>query len=141
MSKCDQWKGLFIHCKKESLHPGDHDNGRTTWARIGSDLRIYQLTLAEIERLSAERRRLEELVARQRQQESSVTANGPCQHSFTSSTEFGDIKYKYSEEGDPYPYRVFWNVNACTRCGESQREYDEYYGDDMATIHVTWQRV
>ena len=64
MAGCDQKKGLLGKCRKEMLHPGDHDNGKTTWPRIGSDLRIYQIALSESERLRAEHRRLQELTER-----------------------------------------------------------------------------
>jgi hypothetical protein len=137
MSSCGQKKGLFGYCKRESLHPGDHDNGKTTWPRTGSDLRIYQLALAEVERLRAEQLRLEEIAKRHEQKESAV-ANGVCVHTPGSRTEFGEIRVK----GDPpYRYREFWNVTACTKCGEeTHREADEYYGDDMADIHWKWRR-
>lgn len=64
MSRCDQKKGLLGYCKKEMLHPGDHDNGKTTWPRTGMDQRIYLKALAVSEGLRAEQRRLEELAER-----------------------------------------------------------------------------
>lgn len=64
------------------------------------------------------------------------TADSSCTHAFTTHMEFGDIKIK----GDPpYPYREFWQVTSCTKCGEAHREGDEYYGDDMAEIHWKWR--
>ena len=72
MSRCDQKKGLFGRCTRESVHPGDHDNGKVTWPRTGSDLQIYQIALAEIERRRAEQRRLRELVERHECENSDV---------------------------------------------------------------------
>lgn len=137
MPRCDQKKGLFGYCKKESLHTGDHDNGKTTWPRVGSDLRIYQKALAVADQLRAEQQRLDETVKRKGQQESVVAATDSCMHSLRSYMEFGDIKAK----GDPpYLYREFWNVTVCGKCGkETQREADEYYGEDMAEIHLKWR--
>jgi len=63
-------------------------------------------------------------------------AESSCAHEFRTYLEFGDIRIK----GDPpYPYREFWNVTSCTKCGEAHREGDEYYGDDMAEIHWKWR--
>ncbi len=63
-------------------------------------------------------------------------AESSCAHEFRTHIEFGDIKIK----GDPpYPYREFWHVTSCTKCGEAHREGDEYYGDDMAEIHWKWR--
>jgi hypothetical protein len=64
MSGCGQRKGLLGYCKKESLHPGDHDNGKTTWPRTGTDREIYLKALAVEERILAEHRRLSELAER-----------------------------------------------------------------------------
>jgi hypothetical protein len=137
MSKCRQKKGLFGYCRKESMHPGDHDNGRTTWPRVGSDLRIYRLATTEVDRLRAERRRLDAPVERHGQG-GNVGLNGACEHSFEySHLEFGEIKYR--EGNEPRPYREFWHLYACTSCGVARREDDEYYGDDMAQIHMTWR--
>ena len=137
MSRCDQKKGLFAYCRKEKLHPGNHDNGKTTWPRVGSDLRIYQLTLAELERLHAERRRLDALVDRHEQKNPPVATPDGCEHSLEYHTEFGSIKQR--EGDDPYLYREFWHVQTCTRCGAANRESDEYYGADMADIHWKWR--
>jgi hypothetical protein len=138
MSSCGRKKGLSGYCKKDLLHPGDHDNGKKTWPRTGGDLRIYQLALAEVERFRAEQSQLNEKVQRHEQKESATSANEGCAHVSGSHTEFGDIKIK----GDPpYRYREFWHVTACTKCGkETHREADEYYGDDMADIHWKWRR-
>ncbi len=51
MGRHEQKKGLFGYCKRESLHVGDHDNGKTTWPPPGSDLRVHQSALPEVERL------------------------------------------------------------------------------------------
>jgi len=66
------------------------------------------------------------------------SANGACVHACRWRMEFGEIKVK----GDPpYPYREFWQVESCAKCGEEvSREGDEYYGDDMAEIHVKWRQ-
>ena len=42
MSGCAWRKGFLGYCKKDSMHPGDHDNGKETWPRTGSDLEGYQ---------------------------------------------------------------------------------------------------
>jgi hypothetical protein len=78
------------------------------------------------------------LVPRHELKEATVAANRSCVHSPGSHMEFGEIKIK----GDPpYRYREFWQVTACTKCGEEMhREADEYYGDDMADIHWKWSR-
>lgn len=62
-----------------------------------------------------------------------------CAHTPTSYMEFGD---QIKRKGDPpYPYREFWHVERCTKCGrELHREADEYYGEDMADIHWKWRR-
>jgi hypothetical protein len=64
MSRCDQKKGLFGRCTRESLHPGDHDNGKVTWPRMGGDLMVYQYALQELERRRAQQRQLQELAER-----------------------------------------------------------------------------
>lgn len=64
MAGCGQKKGLFGYCKKESVHPGDHDNGKVTWPRVGSDLQIYLGALSRIEEMRIEQRRLADLAAR-----------------------------------------------------------------------------
>lgn len=61
---CGQKKGFFRYCVKGSLHPGDHDNGKVTWPRIGLDLEIYLLALAKKEEYLAEHRRLLDLAER-----------------------------------------------------------------------------
>ena len=41
MSRCDQKQGLLGYCKKESMHPGDHYNGKIRWPRTGIDQEKY----------------------------------------------------------------------------------------------------
>jgi hypothetical protein len=137
MSRCDKKQGLFGYCTKEKLHPGDHDNGKKTWPRVGTELRIYERTLLELERLRAERQQLDALVERHQQTDSGATSPAECQHMYKNSLQFGDIKQK---DGEDRPYREFWSVRTCTRCGATEREQDEYYGEDMAMIHITWPR-
>src|SRR4029453_4897794 len=31
--------------------------------------------------------------------------------------------------------RPFWHVRECAKCGATEREADEYYGDDMDVVH------
>jgi hypothetical protein len=70
--------------------------------------------------------------------ESAIAATSLCAHSLNNHTEFGDIGVKGNP---PYRYREFWSVTTCTKCGkETNREADEYYGDDMADIHWKWSR-
>ena len=138
MNRCDERSGLFGRCQKEGLHPGDHDNGKKTWPRQGADLHVYQLALAELERVRAEQKRLEDIVQRRGGTSLNEKSDSNCLHDFVSSLEFGQIRWRGQD--DPYPYREFWNVRTCKRCGLTEREADEYYGDDMATIHITWRR-
>src|ERR1022692_3714405 len=136
MSQCDKKKGLFGRRKKDSnLHPGDHDNGKTTWPRTGSDLHIYELALVEFERLQIERRQREELLNRINQDKLEEAEGGACNHTPKNHMEFDEIKQKGNP---PYLYREFWNVSTCSKCGDQHREADEYYGDDMADIHWKW---
>jgi hypothetical protein len=86
----------------------------------------------------SERRRLEEFVEPYEPTSASGTLSSRCRHEFRSSMEFGEIKWKGQE--NPYRYREFWHVQTCMKCGLTERESDEYYGDDMATIHITWRR-
>ena len=53
MIRCEGRNGLFSRCRLEELHPGDHDNGRRTWARAASELHIYRLTVASRARRSS----------------------------------------------------------------------------------------
>ena len=138
MDRCDGRSGLFGRCHKQSLHPGDHDNGKKTWPRLGSDLQIYRLALAELDRLRAEQRRLAAIAQRHEQTRPFGIEHTDCDHVFGNSIEFGEIKWRGQD--DPYRYREFWHVETCKKCGLTKREADEYYGDDMATIHVTWRR-
>ena len=63
-SRCDEKQGLFGRCKQESLHAGDHDNGKTRWPRRGADLEIYLGALSILDQQQKERARLEELADR-----------------------------------------------------------------------------
>ena len=51
MARHRQKKGSFGYRKRESLHVGDHDNGKTTRPPQGSDLWVHQSALPEVERL------------------------------------------------------------------------------------------
>jgi hypothetical protein len=62
MIRCDARNGFLGRCRKEHLHPGDHDNGRRAWPRVGSELHIYQLALDERERYRTRRRRFPDAV-------------------------------------------------------------------------------
>src|SRR6266496_2552971 len=64
MSRCDGKRGIFGRCTKEQTHPGDHDNGKSTWPRVGMDLEIYLRTLSYLEEMNAEERRLQGLAER-----------------------------------------------------------------------------
>jgi hypothetical protein len=61
MDRCEQRRGLLGRCKLEKVHPGEHDNGKVTWPRTGSDLRIHQMTLSQLEEMRQERARLQAL--------------------------------------------------------------------------------
>jgi hypothetical protein len=38
MAGCDQKKGLLGKCRKEMLHPGDHDNGKSGMSVVSSSV-------------------------------------------------------------------------------------------------------
>jgi hypothetical protein len=59
--RCSEKRGLLGRCKLESLHAGDHDNGKMTWPRQGADLEIYLHALDYIDRQRKERARLQGL--------------------------------------------------------------------------------
>lgn len=60
--RCEERRGLFSgRCTLEKLHAGDHDDGKTTWPRIGADLEIYLLTLEKIEEIKQRRAYLQSL--------------------------------------------------------------------------------
>jgi hypothetical protein len=77
MSRCDQRKGFLGYCKKDRMHPGDHDNGKETWPRTGSDQKNYQEHLYVMEEteliyqaaIRAEKERLESAARRLREQQ------------------------------------------------------------------------
>ena len=90
-SLCNQRKGPLGRCRKEILHPGDHDNGSTTWPRTGQDLSIYQGAVAKLELEEEERLQRQELVnryeARQRRPPSStLPADPPASPRFEPSS-------------------------------------------------------
>lgn len=63
-----------------------------------------------------------------------MTAEGVCNHEFSGTYfEWGDI-----EASGARRIRPFWSVQECKNCGETWREADEYYGDDMAEVHRKW---
>lgn len=70
MSRCGQRKGFLGYCKKDTMHPGDHDNGKERWPRTGSDQENYQEHLYVMEEIQlkmdaarkAEKERLMKLV-------------------------------------------------------------------------------
>jgi hypothetical protein len=61
MSRCEEKRGLLGRCKLETMHAGEHDNGKTTWPRIGADLEIHLRALSHLEEMKKERARLQDL--------------------------------------------------------------------------------
>jgi hypothetical protein len=63
-----------------------------------------------------------------------MTAEGSCEHDFSRTYfEWGDVEVRDGERSRP-----FWQVQECKKCGETRRESDRYYGEDMGTVHMKW---
>jgi formylmethanofuran dehydrogenase subunit E len=63
-----------------------------------------------------------------------VGAEETCRHEFSRTYfEWGKIEVQ-----DGHQSRPFWQVQECKKCGETRRESNRYYGDDMAEVPWKW---
>ena len=59
---------------------------------------------------------------------------GTCGHEFTRTY----FEWEEIEDRDGQLSRPFQQVQECKKCGETRREGDRYYGEDMAEVHLKW---
>lgn len=60
--RCDAKSGLFSRCKREMLHPGEHDDGKKRWPRVGIDQEVYLEALEILEKRKQQRAHRQSLV-------------------------------------------------------------------------------
>jgi hypothetical protein len=64
-----------------------------------------------------------------------MTAETVCRHDWNHFIEYGKIGWeqlhRYEGDEERKRYREMWQISSCAKCGETRREADRYYGNDM----------